>query len=108
MVTPSDEHRFFHVMIRLALVAVSLGTVLALFSRQHWFAELFSHFRLYYLLAQAVLALIFLHTRHRVLLTLTVLLSMPNALSVVPYLTPLVVGRSGGCVTSAAGSRLSR
>lgn len=94
MVTPSDEHRFFHVMIRLALVAVSLGTVLALFSRQHWFAELFSNFRLYYLLAQAVLALIFLHTRHRVLLTLTVLLSMPNALSVVPYLTPLIVGRS--------------
>jgi len=98
MVTPSDEHRFFHVMIRVALVAVSLGTVLALFSHQHWVAELFSHFRLYYLLAQALLMLIFLHTRHRVLLALTLLLSIPNALSVVPYLTPLVVGRSAAAL----------
>jgi len=98
MVTPSDEHRFFHVMIRLTLVAASLGTVLALFSHQHWVAELFSHFRLYYLLAQALLVLIFLHTRHPVLLTLTVLLSVPNALSVAPYLTPLVVGRSVAAV----------
>jgi endonuclease/exonuclease/phosphatase (EEP) superfamily protein YafD len=98
MVTPSDEHRFFHVMIRVALAAVSLGTVLALFSRQHWVAELFSHFRLYYLLAQALLVLIFLHTRRRVLLALTLLLSIPNALSVVPYLTPLVVGRSAAAL----------
>jgi endonuclease/exonuclease/phosphatase (EEP) superfamily protein YafD len=94
MVTSSDEQRFFHVMIRVVLVAVSLGTVLALFSHQFWFAELFSHFRLYYLLAQALLVLIFLHTRHGVLLALTVLLSVPNALPVVPYLTPLIVGRS--------------
>lgn len=94
MVTTSDEHRFFHVAIRLALVAVSLGTVLAVFSSQHWVAELFSHFRFYYLLAQAILALIFLHTRHRVLLALTVLLSVPNALQVLPYMTPLIVGRS--------------
>ena len=94
MVTPSDEHRFFHVAIRLALAAVSFGTVMALFSYQHWVAELFSHFRIYYLLALALLALIFLHTRHRLLLTLTLLLAVPNAFYVVPYLTPLIVGKS--------------
>jgi len=98
MVTPSDEHRFFHVMIRLTLVAVSLGTVLALFSYQHWVAELFSHFRLYYLLAQAILVLIFLHTRHYILLALTVLLLVPNAFSVVPYLSPLIVAKSVAAV----------
>jgi endonuclease/exonuclease/phosphatase (EEP) superfamily protein YafD len=98
MVTPSDEHKFFHVVIRLALIAVSLGSVLALFSYQFWAAELFSHFRLYYLLVQALLALIFLHTRHRFLLALTLVLAVPNAFYVVPYLTPLVVGQSVAAV----------
>lgn len=94
MVTPSDEHRFFHVAIRLVLTAAGVGTILALFGRQHWMAELFSHFRMYYLLALALLALIFLHRQRRVLLTLTLLLAVPNAVSVVPYLTPLIVGKS--------------
>lgn len=94
MVTPSDEHRFFHVAIRLVLIAASIGTIMALFSRQHWFAELFSHFRMYYLLVLALLALIFLYTHHRILLTLTLLLVVPNAVSVGPYLAPSIIGKS--------------
>ena len=94
MVTPSDEHRFFHVAIRLTLMSVGLASVLSLFSDRHWIAELFSHFRMYYVLALALLALIFLHTQHRVLLMLALLLVIPNAISVFPYLTPLVIGRT--------------
>ena len=44
---------------------VCAGATLALvaLSSRHWVAELFSHFRLYYLLAQVVLVMVFLNTR---------------------------------------------
>ena len=94
MVTHHEERRFFSRLIRLAFVAVSLATVLALFSPVYWFAELFSHFRFYYLLAQALLVLIFLHSERHVLMACTLLLAIPNAWYVVPYLTPLVLESS--------------
>ncbi len=71
-----------------------LATVLALFSRWHWFAELFSHFRLYYLLAQAVLIMVFLNTRRYLWLAVTILLALPNAWYVAPYLLPLLPGQA--------------
>ena len=89
MVTSSDERRFIGNSIRLVFFAVSLATVIALFSRVHWFAELFSHFRFYFLLSQALLVLIFMHSGRWMLMCATLLLSIPNAWYVVPYLTPL-------------------
>ena len=90
----AGEQTFLRVLIRVVFVGATLGSVLALFARHWWFAELFSHFRLYYLLAQAVLLLVFMHRRHPVMLTLTILLAVPNAWSVGPYLLPLVSGSS--------------
>jgi len=90
MVTDHEERRFFSRLIRLVFIAVSVATVMALLSPVHWFAELFSHFRFYYLLAQALLVLIFLHSERHVLMVCTLLLAVPNAWYVVPYLTPLV------------------
>jgi endonuclease/exonuclease/phosphatase (EEP) superfamily protein YafD len=94
MVTASAERQFFHVVIRATFIAVGVATVVSLFSPAYWFADLFSHFRLYFLIAQALLALTFLHSGHRFLLALTLLMALPNAWYVVPYLTPLVTGGS--------------
>ncbi|NND36040.1 MAG: hypothetical protein HKN81_02795, partial [Gammaproteobacteria bacterium] len=94
MVTHHVERRFFSRLIRLVFLTVSLATVIALFSRAHWFAELFSHFRFYFLLAQALLVLIFLHSGRWVLMAVTLMLAVPNAWYVVPYLTPLVMNQS--------------
>lgn len=97
---------FLRVLIRLVFVGATLGSGLALFARHWWFAELFSHFRLYYLLAQALLLLVFMHRHHPVMLTLTLLLAVPNAWSVGPYLLPLVSGRPQP-VASASGFSIS-
>jgi endonuclease/exonuclease/phosphatase (EEP) superfamily protein YafD len=100
MITSRDERRFFSRLIRLSFLCVSLATAISLCGRVHWFAELFTHFRFYFLLAQAVLALIFLHSRRRALLLATLALAVPNAWYVVPYLTPLALG-----TTASAGDR---
>ncbi len=70
--------------------SVSLASLIALASRWNWVAELFSHFRLHYLLAQGVLFIVFLNTRRYLWLLATVLLALPNAWYVMPYLSPLV------------------
>ncbi len=98
MVTHHVERRFFSRLIRLVFLAVSLATVISLFSRAHWFAELFSHFRFYFLLTQALLVLIFLHSGRWVLMAVTLMLAVPNAWYVVPYLTPLVMNQSVAAV----------
>jgi endonuclease/exonuclease/phosphatase (EEP) superfamily protein YafD len=94
VVTHHEERRFFSRLIRLVFIAVSLATIMALLSPVNWFAELFSHFRFYYLLAQALLVLIFMHSGRRVLMTCTLLLAIPNAWYVVPYLMPLALESS--------------
>ena len=87
--TTDREHGFYHILIRVVLIGAAVGTVIALFSRSIWLAELFSHFRLYYLLALLLLALTFLWTNHPYLLVLSLALALPNAWYVVPYLSPL-------------------
>jgi len=101
MVTSTDERRFYHVLIRVVFLVVTASSVIALFGELFWVAELFSHFRLYYLLLQALLILIFLHGRYRVLMVLTILFAVPNAWMVGPYLTPIVIGKSA---TSSIGA----
>jgi len=71
--------------------SVSLASLIALASRWNWVAELFSHFRLHYLLAQGVLFIVFLNTRRYLWLLATVLLALPNAWYVLPYLSPLLM-----------------
>lgn len=90
MVTRSDERRFYHILIRVVFVAVTAASLIALVGRQFWVAELFTHFRLYYLLVQALLVLIFLHSGHRVLMLLTIIFVVPNIWAVMPYVTPIV------------------
>lgn len=89
MVTTAEERLFFSNGIRLVFFAVSMATLVALLSSAHWFAELFSHFRFYYLLTQALLMLVFLHSARWALMVATIVLAIPNAWYVVPYLTPL-------------------
>jgi len=79
MVTHADERRFYRFLIRTIFVVVSAGSLIALFGEQFWVAELFTHFRLYYLLIQALLLLIFLHGGHRTFMVMTLLLAVPNA-----------------------------
>ena len=88
---PDDERRFYRFLIRAAFVIVSAVSLLALLGEQFWVAELFTHFRLYYLIIQALLLIIFLYGGHRTLMVITFLLAMPNAWVVAPYLKSLVV-----------------
>ncbi len=90
MVTSTDERRFYHVLIRVVFLAVTADSLIALLGEQFWVAELFTHFRLYYLLIQALLVLIFLYTGRRVLMILSILFAIPNAWVVGPYLTPAI------------------
>jgi endonuclease/exonuclease/phosphatase (EEP) superfamily protein YafD len=98
------EQRYFHVLVRIAFLAAGLATVLAMLARFHWIADLFAHFQLYYLLILAVLALVFLHKRHYLLLVFAIVLAVPNAWSVGPYLIPLIPGNS---VAASTGVQLS-
>ncbi len=86
----SQERRYSRKLMWLVCITTTLATILALFSRWHWFAELFAHFRLYYLLAQAVLLMVFLNTQRYAWLVATFLLALPNAWYVMPYLLPLL------------------
>ena len=88
----SAERQLSRVLLWTICAGTVFGTVMALFSRVWWVAELFSHYRLYYLLAQAVLALVFLNTQRSLWLIVTLLLAIPNAWYVVPYLLPVVSG----------------
>jgi endonuclease/exonuclease/phosphatase (EEP) superfamily protein YafD len=107
LVTPDDERRFFRFLIRTALVLVSASSLMALLGEQFWVAELFTHFRLYYLLIQALLALIFLYSGHRKLMVMTVLLALPNLWVVGPYLMPDMVSSGGAEVTAEVESELT-
>jgi len=97
-----QDRRYSRKLMWLVCGGTVLATVLALFSRWHWFAELFSHFRLYYLLAQAVLIMVFLNTRRYIWLIATVLLALPNAWYVVPYLLPLLPGQASALAAPAS------
>ncbi|MDP6675063.1 MAG: hypothetical protein QGH93_09505, partial [Gammaproteobacteria bacterium] len=68
----ANERLFYHVLIRILFVAVIAGSLISLLAEQFWVAELFTHFRLYYLLLQALLVLIFLHTGRHTLMALTI------------------------------------
>jgi endonuclease/exonuclease/phosphatase (EEP) superfamily protein YafD len=89
MIRAAKERRFYRVLIWVAFIAVSAGSLIALFGKYFWIAELFTHFRPYYLLIQALLMLIFLHGGRRLLMVMTILLAMPNAWVVGPYLIPM-------------------
>lgn len=78
-------------LLWLIFAAASLASLIALAAEWWWFAELFTHFRLYYLLAQGLLVIVFLNTRRHAWLVLTLLLAAPNAWYVGPYLLPLVL-----------------
>ena len=105
MVTPADERRFYRVLIRTVFVLVSASSLIALAGEHFWVAELFTHFRLYYLLLQALLALIFLYSARRKLMAVSLLLALPNAWVVAPYLAPGM--SSVGATQSSAEPEIS-
>jgi endonuclease/exonuclease/phosphatase (EEP) superfamily protein YafD len=90
----SPEQRIKRIITQVCFAGTTAATLIALFSSSYWVAELFSHFRLYYLLIQALLVLTFLHGRRPVALVLTVLLALPNAWYVGPYLSPMAAYRA--------------
>ena len=100
----SPERRIKLIITQFAFAGTSLATLVALFSNVSWFAELFSHFRLYYLLIQALLVLTFLHSRNHIALIATLLLAAPNAWYVGPYLPALIAHPTEA---AAAGSSVS-
>jgi len=104
MVTSTDERRFYHVLIRVVFLVVTAASLISLLGEKFWLAELFTHFRLYYLLIQALLVLIFLHSGRRMLMAMTILFAVPNAWVVGPYLTPVLAGKSATADISGGAS----
>jgi len=98
---PSPEQRIVRRAAGLAFAMTALATAVALLSRLHWFAELFSHFRLYYLMIQALLLVHFLHGRAWLLVVATVLLAVPNARYVAPYVAPMLIHPGEAAVPDA-------
>ena len=49
--------RWFRRLVWFAFVATAFATLLSLLATRHWFFELFTHFRPYYLLPQVALVL---------------------------------------------------
>lgn len=86
---PRRPRRVARPLVWVIFATVSLASVLALAGDWNWFADLFTHFRLYYLLAQGLLVIVFLNTRRYLWLAVTLLLALPNAWYVGPYLVPL-------------------
>jgi len=81
-------------LLWLIFAGSSVASLIALAGAWHWFAELFTHFRLYYLLAQGLLIIAFLNTKRYGWLVVTALLALPNAWYVGPYLLPVLTGEA--------------
>lgn len=107
MVTPADERRFYRFLIRTVFAVVSAASLIALLGEYFWVAELFTHFRLYYLLILALLVLIFLYSGHRKLMIVTVLLILPNAWFVGPYLFTELISIADSRATGEAETGIS-
>lgn len=73
-----------------AMIILALATVAAMGSRHHWVLELFSHFRLHYLVAQTALILLLLVCRAWPWAALAILTAVPNLLIAGPYLPGLL------------------
>jgi endonuclease/exonuclease/phosphatase (EEP) superfamily protein YafD len=85
----------------LGTCAVAGASAMALLARASWFAELFSHFRLQYVVASLVLALMFLLLRRHRLALIALALAVPNLWYVAPYVFPVLVPAS---VAQSAGT----
>jgi endonuclease/exonuclease/phosphatase (EEP) superfamily protein YafD len=92
-------------LLWLLFAGSSAASLVALAGEWNWVAELFTHFRLYYLLAQGLLLIAFLNTRRYRWLAVTVVLAVPNAWYVGPYLWPLLNG-SGSDIAQQGAPQL--
>ena len=73
-------------LLLLAMIVTALVTVAAMGARHHWSLELFSHFRMHYLVAQVGLLLLLVLLRQWPWAALAILTALPNLLVVGPYL----------------------
>jgi len=90
--------RWFRRLVWFGFAATAFATLLSLLATRHWFFELFTHFRPYYLLPQVALVLVLLSWRQRSALTLTLVLAASNLWFVGPYVAPLLVQESAALV----------
>ena len=74
-------------LVRLCLLMLLLVTGIALAARLHWLAELFTHFRPWYLAVGAVLVILTLIARQRLLTVLAAATLFVNGLYVFPWLS---------------------
>ncbi len=77
-----------------ALGAAGLATLFAQFAGRHWVLELFSHFRVTYLLMLVFAGLSFLYVQNLPAAAAALLLAIPNFVYVGPYL-PGLLARTG-------------
>jgi len=98
------SHRVWGLVARVAVfvtVLVGLPTVGAFGAELAWPLEIFSHFRVQYAAALAILAVVLMVTRHFGWATVAVVLLALNAWQIAPFVLP-----TRGVRTSGEGSRL--
>jgi len=86
-----SQHRFASIMglLQAAAVVTAVFSVCTIFEQLHRYIELFSHFRLQYLIVSLLLALVFISFRIRNYAVLMMVVAAVNAVPVVPwYLGP--------------------
>jgi endonuclease/exonuclease/phosphatase (EEP) superfamily protein YafD len=88
----------------LLLMALSGLSLLSLFARWSVLCELFTHFRLQYLLLQAVTLVLVLAQRRLDLAILVALMALPHLVAIAPYLPGTF--RAQGQAPAAAGPRV--
>ncbi len=93
--------RWFRRLVWFGFAATAFATLLSLLATRHWFFELFTHFRPYYLLPQVALVLVLFSWRQRSAMLLTLALAASNLWFVGPYIAPLLVQESAAVVAGA-------
>lgn len=88
---PGSNRKLTDRALLALLGAAALATLMCLLAPWHWFAELFSHFRVYYVAALVPLAMLWAARRRWAHALAAAVLAVPHLLQVVPYLSPYLV-----------------
>ncbi len=75
-------------LLALMLIGLAVATVASMLESLHWFAALFAHFRLHYLLAGVLIVCAFVYRRRFASALLTGVLLLPHLWFAGPYLLP--------------------
>ncbi len=73
------------IILKLLLVSICVGTIISYLGQFYWFLELFSHFKVYYLVAATILLFLFIILKFPVLAIISIAVLVINTAEIVPW-----------------------